>query len=193
MHKEMNLFNIFSAWGWGSYIGTLSNSCECRQSSCSPVVDGYSRTPRSSSWSRERAIWRECHCRSNSGGCLKSLNTASPRWRPFKWDIRFVVLKLDAFFPPLRILAEHTLQIAMALSSSATAKNFQTGEDMFTDDDVMSATQAESHLRSESRWISDKSDWLIDLPASYFIGSSYRISFIYRSNKNDVIFTHIGR
>ncbi len=90
MHKEMNLFNIFSAWGWGSYIGTLSNSCECRQSSCSPVVDGY-RTPRSSSWSRERAIWRECHCRFNSGGCLKSLNTALPRWRPFKWDIRFVV------------------------------------------------------------------------------------------------------
>ncbi len=103
------------------------------------------------------------------------------------------MLKLDAFFPPLRILAEHTLQIAMALSSSATEKNFQTDEDMFTDDDVMSATQAESHLRSESRWISDKSDWLIDLPASYFIGSSYRISFIYRSNKNDVIFTHIGR
>ncbi len=34
---------------------------------------------------------------------------------------------------------------AMALSSSATEKNFQTGEDMFTDDDVMSATQAESH------------------------------------------------
>ncbi len=27
----------------------------------------------------------------------------------------------------------------MALSSSATEKNFQTGEDMFTDDDVMSA------------------------------------------------------
>ncbi len=40
----------------------------------------------------------EYHCRSNSGGCLMSLNTASPRWQPFKWDIRFVVLKLDAFF-----------------------------------------------------------------------------------------------
>ncbi len=70
----------------------------------------------------------EYHCRSNSGGCLKSLNIASPRWRPFKWDIRFVVLKRDAFFPPLRILAEHTLLIAMALSSSATEKNFQTGD-----------------------------------------------------------------
>ncbi len=162
MHKEINLFNIFSAWGWGSYIGTLSNSCECRQSSCSPVVDGYSRTPRSSSWSRERAIWRECHCRSNSGACLKSLNTASPRWRPFKWDIRFVVLKLDAFFPLLRILAEHALQIAMALSSSATAKNFQTGEDMFTDDDVMSATRAESHLRSKADESQiNQTDWLI--------------------------------
>ncbi len=54
--------------------------------------------------------------------------------------------------PPLRILAEHTLQIAMALSSSATAKNFQTDEDMFTDDDVRNgATRAESHLSSESR------------------------------------------
>ncbi len=31
------------------------------------------------------------------------------------------------------------------LSSSATEKNFQTGEDMFTNDDLMSATQAESH------------------------------------------------
>ncbi len=49
-------------------------------------------------------------------------------------DSRFVVLKLDAFFPPLGILAEHVLQIAMALSSSATEKNFQTGEDMFTND-----------------------------------------------------------
>ncbi len=29
--------------------------------------------------------------------------------------------------------------------ASATEKNFQTGEDMFTDDDVMSATQAKSH------------------------------------------------
>ncbi len=40
---------------------------------------------------------------------------------PYEWDIRFVVLKLDAFFPPLGILAEHALQIAM--SSSATEKN----------------------------------------------------------------------
>ncbi len=193
MHKEMNLFNIFSAWGWGSYIGTLSNSCECRQSSCSPVVDGYSRTPRSSSWSRERAIWRECHCRSNSGGCLKSLNTASPRWRPFKWDIRFVVLKLDAFFSSSQNPCWTYVANSNGIVLLCHRENFQTGEDMFTDDDVMSVTRAESHLRSESRWISDKSDWLIDLPASYFIGSSYRISFIYRSNKNDVIFTHIGR
>ncbi len=55
------------------------------------------------------------------------------------------MLNLDAFFPPLRILAEHALQIAMALSSSVTEENFQTGEDMFKNDDVMSATQAESH------------------------------------------------
>ncbi len=105
----------------------------------------------------------------------------------FQVRYKICCVKTWCLFPPLRILAEHTLQIAMALSSSATVKNFQTGEDMFTNDDVMSATRAESHLRSESRWISDKSDWLIDLPASYFIGSSYRISFIYRSNKNDVI------
>ncbi len=51
---------------------------------------------------------------------------------------------MTPFFPPLVILTEHVLQ-AMALSSSATEKNFQTGEDMFTNDDVMSATQAESH------------------------------------------------
>ncbi len=66
----------------------------------------------------------------------------------------------------LGVLAEHASQIAMALSSSSTEKHFQTGEDMFTDDDVMSATQAESHcslmLQSESGWISDQSDWLID-------------------------------
>ncbi len=55
------------------------------------------------------------------------------------------MLKLDAFFPPFGILAEHALHIAMSLSSSATEKNFQTGEDMFTNDEVMSATQAESH------------------------------------------------
>ncbi len=34
----------------------------------------------------------------------------------------------------------------------------------------------------------NQTDWLIDLPAIYFIGSSYRISFIYRSNKNDCHF-----
>ncbi len=55
------------------------------------------------------------------------------------------MLKLDAFFPTLGIISEHAVQIAMTLSSSATKKNFQTGKDMFTDDDVMSATQAESH------------------------------------------------
>jgi len=49
------------------------------------------------------------------------------------------VLKLDAVFPPLGVLAEHGLQIAMALSSSAPEKHFQTGKDMFTNDDVMSA------------------------------------------------------
>ncbi len=50
----------------------------------------------------------------------------------------------------------------MALSSSATEKNFQTGEDMFTDDDVMSATQAESHLHSESDESQiNQTDWLI--------------------------------
>ncbi len=87
----------------------------------------------------------ECRYHSNNGGCLKSLKTASPQRRPFKRDKRFVVLKLDELFPPLGILAEQALQIAMALSSSATEKNFQTGEDMFTNDDVMSATQAESH------------------------------------------------
>ncbi len=54
------------------------------------------------------------------------------------------MLKHGAFFPPLRILAEHVLQIVMGLSSSATEKNLQTGEDMFTNDDLMSARQAES-------------------------------------------------
>ncbi len=68
-----------------------------------------------------------------------------------------LLLKLDTVFALLGILAEHALQTAMALSSSATEKNFQTGEDMFTNDDVMSMKQAESlqfkagHLSSESR------------------------------------------
>ncbi len=44
----------------------------------------------------------KCRYRSKSGGCLMSLNTASPWWRPFKRDIRFVVLKLDAFFSSSR-------------------------------------------------------------------------------------------
>ncbi len=100
----------------------------------------------------------------------------------------------------LVILAEHALQIAMGLSSSATERNFQTGEDMFTNDDVMSATHAESHsnlmLQSLAADSADESqinqtDWLI-YQQSYFIGPRYRISFIYRSNKKDVIFIHIG-
>ncbi len=74
--------------------------------------------------SRTHNMTLECRYLSNSGGCLKSLNTASPQWRPFKWDIWFVSLNLDAFFAPLGVLAEHVLQIAMALSSSATEKNW---------------------------------------------------------------------
>ncbi len=62
----------------------------------------------------------------------------------------------------------------MALSSSTTEKNFQTGEDMFTNDDVMSVTQAESHCNLKQQSLAlgkrmnlrySKSDWLIDLPA----------------------------
>ncbi len=53
----------------------------------------------------------------------------------FQVRYKICCVKTWCFFPPLRILAEHTSQIAMALSSSATAKNFQTGEDMFTDDE----------------------------------------------------------
>jgi len=41
------------------------------------------------------------------------------------------VLKLEAFFPPLRILVEHCLQTAMLLSSSATKENDHTVEDKF--------------------------------------------------------------
>ncbi len=79
---------------------------------------------------------------------------------------------------------------------SATEKNIQTCEDMFTNDDVMSAKQAESHCNLKQVTCSRKgdesqinqTDWLIDwliLQQVYFIGSRYRISFIYRSNKND--------
>ncbi len=69
----------------------------------------------------------------------------------FQVRLQFVVLKLDAFIPPLGILAEHAMQIAMALSSSATEKNFQAGEDI--NYDIMSTTQAESHcnLKQQSR------------------------------------------
>ncbi len=63
---------------------------------------------------------------------------------PYEWDIRFVVKTWRLFFL-LGILAEPALQNVIALSSSATEKNFQTGEDMFTNDDIMSTTQAESH------------------------------------------------
>ncbi len=45
--------------------------------------------------------------------------------------MRLVVLKLDDDFPPLAIRAEQALHTATALLSSATAKNDQTGEDMF--------------------------------------------------------------
>lgn len=60
-----------------------------------------------------------------------SFNTASPRWRLFRWAIRFVALKLEVFFPPLGILAERVLQTAMLLSSSATEKKDHAVEDMF--------------------------------------------------------------
>ncbi len=57
----------------------------------------------------------------------------------------------------------------MALSSSATEKHFQTGEDMFTNDNVMNATQAENHCnlkqvtfsRKEDESQINQTDWLI--------------------------------
>ncbi len=147
-----------------------------------------------------RNMTLECRYRSRSGGCLKSLNTVSPWWWPFKWDIRFVVKTwrlFSSFLNPCWTCIAHS----NALSSSATEKNFQTGEDMFTNDEVMSATQAESHYnlkaavtctRKADESQINQTDWLIYQQA-YFTSSRYRISFIYRSNKNDVIFTHIGR
>ncbi len=63
----------------------------------------------------------------------------------FQVRYKICCVKTWRLFPPLGIFAEQALQIAMALSSSATEKNFQTGEDMFTHYNVMSATQAESH------------------------------------------------
>ncbi len=74
----------------------------------------------------------------------------------------------------------------MALSSSATEKNFQTGEDMFTNDDVMSATQAESQsyffaavtcCRKVDESQINQTDWSIYQQA-YFVGSRY-LDFIY--------------
>ncbi len=70
----------------------------------------------------------------------------------------------------------------MALSSSATEKNFQSGEDMFTNDGVMSATQAESLqfkaavtcTRKADESQINQTDWLIYQQA-YFIWSRYRI------------------
>ncbi len=143
----------------------------------------------------------ECRYRSNSGGCLKSLNTASPRWRPFKWDIRFVVLKLDAFFPSLGKLAKHALQIEMPFSSSATKKNFQTGwrhvhkwwrNERDTSWESLQFKAAVTCTRKADESQINLTDWLIYHQA-YFIGSRYQILFIYWSNTNYVIFTHIGR
>ncbi len=69
------------------------------------------------------------------------------------------MLQLDAFLPSSRNpCCEHGLQIAMTLSSSATKENFQTGEDMFTNDDVMSETQAESHCNLKQVICSRKVD-----------------------------------
>ncbi len=87
----------------------------------------------------------ECRYSYSSGGCLKSFNTASPRWRPFKWDIRFVVLKLDAFFP-LVILAEKL-------------PDWQRHVHKWWRNECDTSWES---LHSESGWISDKSDWLID-------------------------------
>ncbi len=46
----------------------------------------------------------------------------------------------------------------MALSPSATEKNFQTSEDMFTNDDVLSVTQAESHCNLKLQSLDEKAD-----------------------------------
>ncbi len=39
----------------------------------------------------------ECRYHSNSGGCLKSLNTVSPRWWPFKGDIKVIAYGVRNF------------------------------------------------------------------------------------------------
>ncbi len=139
----------------------------------------------------------EYRYRSHRGGCLKSLNIASPWWRPFKWDIRFVVLKLDAFFPPLRVLAEHVANnngIVLPCHREKLPDRQRHVHKWRNERDKLRVTAIKAAVtctRKGDESQINQTDWLIYQQA-YFIGSRYRISFIYRRNKNDVIFTQIG-
>ncbi len=116
----------------------------------------------------------------------------------FQVRYKICCVKTWRLFPPLGVLAEHALQIEMAFSSPATEKNFQHGEDMLTNDEHDTSWEslqfeaAVTCTRKADESQINQTDWLIYQQA-YFIGSRYRISFNYGSNKNDIIFTHIGR
>ncbi len=139
----------------------------------SPVLAGY-WAPQSSSWSRECTIWRwNAVTVSNSGGCLKSLNTASPRWWPFKWNIWFVRLKLDAFFSssrsPCWTCVANSNDIVLLCHREKLLDLWRHVHKWWCNEHDTSWESLQfkaGHLESESGWISDKSDWLIDFAAN---------------------------
>ncbi len=141
----------------------------------------------------------ECRYRSNSGGCLNSLNTASPGWWPFKWDIRFVVLKLFFSFSrdPCWTCIANSNAIVLLCHREKLPDQWRHVHKWWRNErdtswESLQFKAAVTCTRKVDEFQIDQTDWLIYQQA-YFFGSRYRISFIYRSNKNDVIFTHIGR
>ncbi len=147
-----------------------------------------------------RNMTLECRYRSRSGGCLKSLNTVSPRWWPFKWDIRFVVKTwrlFSSFLNPCWTCVAHSNGIVLLchrekLPDRRRHVDKWWSNECDTNRESLQFKASVTCTRKADESQINQIDWLIYQQA-YFISSRYRISFIYRSNKNDVIFTHIGR
>lgn len=122
---------------------------------------------------------------------LYSFKTASLQWWPFRWYIRVVVIKPDVCFPPLGILAED----AKSNRTVLRCHREQTSKVVHR----WRCNERNTVFKALEKWMNLS---LINLANTLclillfviVIFTWYKIIlFIYRSNKNYRIFTHITR
>ncbi len=118
---------------------------------------------------------------------------------PYEWDIRFVVKTWRLFFlrnPCWTCIAKCNSIVLLCHREKLPDRRRHVHKWWHNEHDTswesLQFNAAVTFSRKADESQINQTDWLIYQQA-YFIGSRYRISFIYWSNTNFAIFTHIGQ